>query len=70
MAKKTYIPEGYHNVTPSLSFKGTDEALIWYKNVFGAKEKTKIEGSDRKDNACGNDDWRFHVLPGRRKPKV
>jgi len=48
MAKKSYIPEGYHNVTPSLSFKGTEEAIVWYKNVFGAKEKTKIEGSDRK----------------------
>ncbi len=48
MAKQSYIPKGYHNITPSLSFNGTEEAMIWYKNVFGAKERTKINGPDRK----------------------
>ena len=48
MAKISYIPKGYHNVTPSLSFKGTDAAIIWYKNVFGAKERMRVDGPDRK----------------------
>ena len=48
MAKTSYIPKGYHNVSPSLAFKGTDAAIIWYKNVFGAKEKMRIDGPDRK----------------------
>jgi PhnB protein len=48
MAKISYIPKGYHNVTPSLSFNGTDAAIIWYKNVFGAKERMKVDGPDRK----------------------
>ena len=48
MAKISYIPKGYHNVTPSLSFNGTDAAIIWYKNVFGAKERMRMDGPDRK----------------------
>jgi PhnB protein len=48
MAKISYIPKGYHNVTPSLSFKGTDAAIIWYKNVFGAKERMRMDGPDKK----------------------
>jgi len=48
MAKEPYIPKGYHNITPSLSFKGTEEAIAWYKNVFGAREKMKMDGPDKK----------------------
>ena len=48
MAKTSYIPKGYHNVTPSLSFNGTDAAIIWYKNVFGAKERMRMDGPDKK----------------------
>ena len=48
MAKTSYIPKGYHNVTPSLSFKGANAAIIWYKNVFGAKEKMRLDGADKK----------------------
>ena len=48
MAKESYVPKGYHNITPSLSFRGTDEAITWYKNVFGAREKMRIDGPDRK----------------------
>jgi len=48
MAKEKYIPNGYHNVTPSLSFKGTEEAIVWYKNVFGAQERSRINGPDKK----------------------
>ena len=31
-----------------MSFKGTDAAIIWYKNVFGAKEKMRLDGPDKK----------------------
>ena len=48
MAKKSYIPEGYNTITPSLAFRGTDAAITWYKNVFGAKEKMRMDGPDKK----------------------
>lgn len=47
MAKKSYIPEGYSAIMPSLTFKGTDAAIIWYKNVFGATEKMRMENPDK-----------------------
>ncbi len=31
------IPEGYHAVTPSLTFKDSKKALEFYKKAFGAK---------------------------------
>jgi PhnB protein len=48
MARKSYIPEGYSVVTPSLAFKGTDAAISWYKNVFGAKEKMRMDNPEKK----------------------
>ena len=48
MAKVKYIPSGYRNIIPSLSFKGTDEAIVWYQNVLGAKERSRIKGQDNK----------------------
>ena len=48
MAKKSFIPEGYHAVRPSLSFKGTGAAISWYASVFGAKEKMRMSRPDQK----------------------
>jgi PhnB protein len=48
MKQNSYIAEGYNAVTPSLAFKGTSEAIEWYKNVFGAKEKSRMQGPDKK----------------------
>lgn len=48
MEKTSYIPKDYHTVIPSLSFKGTDEAITWYKNVFGARERARMAGPDKK----------------------
>ena len=31
------IPEGYHTVTPSFTFKDSKKAVEFYKNAFGAK---------------------------------
>jgi PhnB protein len=35
-------------VTPSLAFKGAHEALVWYKDVFGAQEKMRMDSPDKK----------------------
>ncbi|HKZ67085.1 MAG TPA: VOC family protein [Chitinophagaceae bacterium] len=47
MSKNDYCPEGYHAVTPSLAIKGATAAIEWYKNVFGAKEKMRMENPDK-----------------------
>jgi uncharacterized glyoxalase superfamily protein PhnB len=31
------IPEGYHAVTPSFTFKDSQKAVEFYKKAFGAK---------------------------------
>ncbi len=31
------IPEGYHSVTPSFTFKDSQQAIDFYKKAFGAK---------------------------------
>ena len=43
----SYIPEGYHAVTPALAFHGADAAIIWYKNVFGARVKMRFDNHDK-----------------------
>lgn len=37
------IPEGYHTVTPYLAVDDAAEAIEYYKNVFGAKERVRME---------------------------
>lgn len=44
MSKNSYIPTGYNAVIPALAFNGADAAIKWYKNVFGAKEKMRLDG--------------------------
>ena len=48
MERASYIPEGYHSITPSLSFKGTEAAIVWYRNVFNAEERARFDGPDNK----------------------
>ncbi|HXT01282.1 MAG TPA: VOC family protein [Elusimicrobiota bacterium] len=38
------IPEGYHTVTPNLTFKDARKALDFYKNAFGAVETFVMPG--------------------------
>ena len=38
------IPEGYHSVTPYLVVKGAAKAIDFYKKVFGAREKFRMDG--------------------------
>ena len=43
MAVKT-IPDGYHSVTPYLIIKGADRAIDFYKKVFGATQRMRMDG--------------------------
>lgn len=44
MAKAThYTPDGYRSVIPYLSVKGADEAIAFYKDVFGATEVMRFD---------------------------
>ena len=38
MAQVSYIPSGYHTVTPSLVVRGGKRAIEFYKQAFCAKE--------------------------------
>lgn len=38
----SYLPEGFHSVTPYLTIKGAAEALEFYKKAFGAVEHYRL----------------------------
>lgn len=38
------IPEGYHALTPSLACRNAAKAIEYYKKVFGATEKMRMDG--------------------------
>jgi PhnB protein len=38
------IPEGYHSVTPYLIIKGAAAAIDYYRKVFGATERMRMDG--------------------------
>jgi uncharacterized glyoxalase superfamily protein PhnB len=42
------IPDGYHNVTPTLTVKGASDAIGFYKKAFGAQEIMRFPGPDGK----------------------
>jgi PhnB protein len=48
MAKVKPIAEGYNSVTPYLFVKGAANAIDYYKNVFGAKERMRMPGPNGK----------------------
>jgi len=49
MAKaKHAVPEGYHTVTPHLTFDNAVQAIEWYKEALGAEEVARIVGPDGK----------------------
>jgi PhnB protein len=43
-AKVRPIPDGYRSVTPYLVVKGAAKAIDFYKKVFGAREKFRMDG--------------------------
>jgi PhnB protein len=42
------IPEGYHTVTPYLAVDDAAQAIEYYKNAFGAKERVRMHAPDGK----------------------
>jgi PhnB protein len=39
-----YIPDGYHSITPSLCVDGAQKLIDFLTDVFGAKERMRMEG--------------------------
>jgi len=48
MSKVSPIPEGYGSITPYLVIKGAAQAIEYYKKVFGASERFRMDGPDGK----------------------
>lgn len=48
MAKVQPVPEGYRTVTPYLSIDGAAAAIDFYTEVFGAKERVRINAPEGK----------------------
>jgi PhnB protein len=46
MAAKNPIPEGFHTVTPQLTFDNAAQAIEWYKKGLGAEEKARAVAPD------------------------
>lgn len=42
------VPEGLHTLTPTLAVDGAAEAIDFYKEAFGAKERMRIPGPEGK----------------------
>ena len=42
------IPEGYHTLTTYLTMENAAEAIDYYKDVFGAKERIRMEAPEGK----------------------
>jgi PhnB protein len=42
--KVSFLPKGYHEVTPYMSIRGAAEAIDFYKKAFGAKEVMRMPG--------------------------
>ena len=40
------IPEGYHTLTPYLAVDNADQAIDFYKQAFGAKERVRMDGPE------------------------
>lgn len=43
-----HTPEGFHSVTPYLSFQGAAEAIEFYKKALNAQERFRMPGPDGK----------------------
>jgi len=45
-SKTSYLPQGYHNVTPYLIIDGAAAALDFYRTAFGAQEVMRMPSPD------------------------
>ena len=48
MVPNRVITEPYHTISASLVFQHTNEAYLWYKNVFDPEENMRLIGADNK----------------------
>jgi PhnB protein len=48
MAKVKPIPEGHTTITPTITVNDAQKAIEFYKKAFGATEKGRFEGPDKK----------------------
>jgi PhnB protein len=48
MAKVHPIPPGHTTVTPTITFSDASQAIEFYKKAFGATERGRFEGPDKK----------------------
>jgi len=48
MANAKPVPEGYHTITPSLMCRDAGSAIEFYKNAFGAVERSRMATPDGK----------------------
>jgi PhnB protein len=49
MAKATtFLPKGYHSITPQLTLNNAARTIDWYKKAFGAEEIDRNIGPDGK----------------------
>lgn len=62
--KVSYLPKGYHSITPGLAVRDAAQAIEFYKKALGAKEKFRMSGPDGKimhaDIMVGNS----HIMLG------
>ena len=42
------VPAGFHTVTPTLTVKDAEKAIGFYKRAFGAEERMRFLGPDKK----------------------
>ncbi len=57
MSDSSYIPEGYHSVTPSLTAKSAADSLIFYATAFGAVENFRLP--DEKTGGVAHAEFRI-----------
>jgi PhnB protein len=42
----SHIPAGYHTLTPGCTLRGADRAIALYQQVFGAKQRIRLDAPD------------------------
>jgi PhnB protein len=40
------VPAGYHTLTPGCTLRGADRAIALYQQVFGAKQRIRLDAPD------------------------
>jgi PhnB protein len=68
-----YKPEGYHSVTPYIIVDGAADAIRWYEQALGAREKYRLPMGDKIGHAeiligdshiMISDEWPEHGIHG------